>query len=372
MRNNLVKNKKMRKKIIAGVMSVTVAMAMGTSMLAPMENVFASTSTSMNNTFDTAEELAFNTTIEEELTDTDNVRYYKFTLDGAGELNINASGNGDSKNFKIYDENRTEVYECGCGWGTPNMTTGSVYLTGGTYYLKLESNGYVTFTATKDSLMETLTETQTENNDSFEDAYVISTSKQYKGVLTYNDIEDYYKFELPTTGTVNVNITNVVESNATITAIATIYDDSNTLVYSRGCQNGETINEDVVLSSGTYYFEMIRNNTSGKGKGCYSFKLDYRMSSPAISSVTNSGKKKMTIKWGEVDGADGYELQYSKNKNFKSGVIKKTLKSTATKASYRKLSKNKTYYVRMRSYVKVNGQKKYSGWSSKKSVVIKK
>ena len=80
----------------------------------------------------------------------------------------------------------------------------------------------------------------------------------------------------------------------------------------------------------------------------------------------------MTVKWEKVDGAEGYELQYTKDKNFKSGITKKVLKPSVRTVSYSKLTKGKTYYVRVRAYAKVNGKTKYSGWSSKKSVVIKK
>ena len=34
----------------------------------------------------------------------------------------------------------------------------------------------------------------------------------------------------------------------------------------------------------------------------------------------------MTVKWSKVSGAKGYELQYTRDKNFKSGITKKTLK----------------------------------------------
>ncbi|MCD7715739.1 MAG: hypothetical protein LUI39_04720 [Lachnospiraceae bacterium] len=36
------------------------------------------------------------------------------------------------------------------------------------------------------------------------------------------------------------------------------------------------------------------------------------------------------------------------------------------------LKKGKTYYVRIRTYKKVNGNTYYSAWSSKKTVKIKK
>ena len=80
----------------------------------------------------------------------------------------------------------------------------------------------------------------------------------------------------------------------------------------------------------------------------------------------------MTVQWKKVAGASGYELQYSTRSNFKSSVVKKSLSSSKSSASYKKLKKGKTYYVRMRSYVNVDGVKKYSKWSPKKSVKIKK
>ena len=371
--------KKMTKKLMAGAMALTMATAMVTTGFAPMGNVVVYASTATNITFDTAEDLTFNTSIVEEMSSSDNVRYYKFTLDEASELNIsdNSSGSSDLhrsdyKYFTIYDENRTEV--CSYSDYHKNWTTGSIYLTGGNYYLKLQSHYNESFTVTKDSLMESFVETQTKNNDSFDDAYTISLSKQYKGVLAENDAKDYFKFEVPATGKVHVNIKNAIKEKAgnVETAKASIYDGANTPVYTQKSRQGEVVEEDVTLSSGTYYFMMTWNRYDYGNVGSYSFKLDYTMSSPKISSLKNSGKKKMTVKWGKVDGAKGYELQYTKDKNFKSGITKKTLKPSVRTVSYSKLAKGKTYYVRVRAYTKVNGKTKYSGWSSKKSVVIKK
>ena len=377
MSKKLMGKKTMVKKMMAGAMALTMATAMVTTGVAPMGNVTAYASTENNITFDTAEDLTFNTSITEEMSSTDNVRYYKFTLDEASELNISYSfSNTDSyKYLTVYDESRTSVSVQTCEHGIPSGSTGSIYLTGGNYYLKLESRYNVSFTVTKDSLMETFKENQTENNDSPDDANTISLAKQYKGVLAENDTKDYYKFEMPATGKIHLNINNAVAFKRELqnSARVLIYDDSNTLVYWRDSKSGAVIEEDVTLSAGTYYFEMMRLEFYGKyAAGSYSFKLDYTMSSPKISSLKNSGKKKMTVKWGKVDGAKGYELQYTKDKNFKSGITKKTLKSSVRTVSYSKLTKGKTYYVRVRAYAKVNGKTKYSGWSSKKSVVIKK
>ena len=88
--------------------------------------------------------------------------------------------------------------------------------------------------------------------------------------------------------------------------------------------------------------------------------------------VKNTSGKKLNVQWKKVSGASGYELQYATKSNFKSGVSKKDLSSKKTSATYTKLKKGKTYYVRMRAYVKVNGKKVYGSWSSKPSVKIKK
>lgn len=366
MKRETMKKGTMRKKIMAGAMALTMAAAMVTTGLAPMENVLVHASTTKNNTFDTAKELVFNTSMVEELSQSDNVRYYKFTLDEASQLNIGVSASsGCDKYFKIYDENRTEVYSY--YEYSKDFTTGNIYLTGGSYYLKITANYPidVTFNVTKDSLMESFKETQTANNDSIEDANTISLAKQYKGVLGENDTKDYFKFEVPATGKIHVNI------NKSDYAVASICDDSDRKYYSKYSSNGAVVDEDVTLPAGTYYFVMSLNE-NGYGAGSYSFKLDYAVGAPAIKSIRNSGKKKMTIKWEKVDGAAGYELQYARDKSFKSGVTKKTLKPSAGSASYSKLAKGKTYYVRMRAYANVNGKTKYSGWGSSKSVVIKK
>lgn len=366
MNKETMKKGTMRKNIMAGAMALTMATAMVTTGLAPMENVLVHASTTTNNTFDTAKELVFNTSMVEELSKSDNVRYYKFTLDEASQLNIGVSSSSSTlyKYFTIYDENRTEVYYYESYYS--DFTTGNIYLTGGNYYLKLKSTcSNVTFNVTKDSLMETFTETQTANNDSIDDANTISLAKQYKGVLGENDTKDYFKFEVPATGKIHVNI------NKSDYAVASICDDSDRKYYSKYSSNGAVVDEDVTLPAGTYYFVMSFND-SGSGRGSYSFKLDYAVASPKINSVKNSGKRKMTVKWEKVEGAAGYELQYARDKSFKSGVTKKTLKPSAGSASYSKLAKGKTYYVRMRAYANVNGKTKYSGWGSSKSVVIKK
>ncbi|MCR5102837.1 MAG: fibronectin type III domain-containing protein [Eubacterium sp.] len=70
----------------------------------------------------------------------------------------------------------------------------------------------------------------------------------------------------------------------------------------------------------------------------------------------------------------GYQLQYSTTKNFAKGNKTVTINvpkySTKTK-TVKKLIKGKKYYVRLRTYKTVGGEKYYSDWSSTKTVKIK-
>ena len=92
-----------------------------------------------------------------------------------------------------------------------------------------------------------------------------------------------------------------------------------------------------------------------------------------ISSVENNKKKTISIKWKINKKADGYEIQYALNKGFSKSKKSKIVKSSRKSAlNIRKLTKGKTYYIRVRAY-KMEGTKKYYGkWSKTKKIKIKK
>lgn len=70
--------------------------------------------------------------------------------------------------------------------------------------------------------------------------------------------------------------------------------------------------------------------------------------------------------------ASGVQVQYSKSSSFSSGVKTKTYSDhTSVLHTIKKLTSGKKYYVRVRSYRIVNGEKVYSEWSSAKKVKVK-
>lgn len=99
------------------------------------------------------------------------------------------------------------------------------------------------------------------------------------------------------------------------------------------------------------------------------------VSVPAAVYLKSCKAKKygvVKIKWSKVQDADGYEIQYSRNKNFK----KKTKEYEYSKLENKKrlvLKSKKKYYIRVRAFKFGKIQYKVSGaWSNIKKVKTKK
>lgn len=91
-----------------------------------------------------------------------------------------------------------------------------------------------------------------------------------------------------------------------------------------------------------------------------------------LTSVKNYKGKKLKASWKKNTKGTGYQVQYSTSSKFKSAktVTVKGYKSTSKTIT--KLTKNKKYYVRVRTYKTVSKVNYYSGWSNVKSITIKK
>lgn len=91
---------------------------------------------------------------------------------------------------------------------------------------------------------------------------------------------------------------------------------------------------------------------------------------PTIKKLKKKGKT-ITVTWKKaISGANGYEIAIS-NKA-KKGFIVKTIvkKAKAKKGTVKNLTKKKTYYVKVRAYKVINGQKVYSAYSKVKKIKL--
>ena len=137
-----------------------------------------------------------------------------------------------------------------------------------------------------------------------------------------------------------------------------------------------------VLKNGTDYTVSYSNNKkvgkatvkiTGKGKygGVITKTFTINPAKQEIQKLTAKSKA-FFIDWAQKGSATGYEVQYATNSKF-TGAKKVTITNSKTdKTTVSKLSANKKYYVRVRSYTTVGGTKYYGSWSATKTVTTKK
>ena len=136
------------------------------------------------------------------------------------------------------------------------------------------------------------------------------------------------------------------------------------------------------LRNGIDYVVSYRNNKNvGKatvvitGKGLYAGTITRTfVINPAKQEIQKltAKSKGFYIDYAAKGHATGYEIQYATNSSF-SRAKKMVITSNKTdKVTISKLSGNKKYYVRVRTYTTVNGIKYYGAWSAVKTVTTKK
>ena len=129
---------------------------------------------------------------------------------------------------------------------------------------------------------------------------------------------------------------------------------------------------DTTAVNGTAYVYAVRPYASDGCKGFFTGSTIARLSTPTISSLTNSASKALTVKYNKNSSADGYQVMYSTSSSLSSYTIKTVSSGSTVSYKVSSLTKGKTYYVLVRSYKTVSGVKYYSGWSTVKSVKITK
>lgn len=132
------------------------------------------------------------------------------------------------------------------------------------------------------------------------------------------------------------------------------------------------------LTAGAGYTYRVRAYRTVGGKNYYSgWAYMTAYTKPATPNLiglraTKSGHK-IKATWKKVGGsASGYQIYWAKDKNFKK-MVSKTTVSGQKKTSYtgKNFTKGKRYYVKVRAYKTVNGNKIYGAWSKVRNVKAK-
>lgn len=89
-----------------------------------------------------------------------------------------------------------------------------------------------------------------------------------------------------------------------------------------------------------------------------------------ITSLKVNRAGKIIVKWPANSKVTGYQIGYSKNRDF-TDMSKVTVSKKASKhVTLKKVKDKGTYYVKMRTYKKVNGVKYFSSWSKVKKITL--
>lgn len=120
------------------------------------------------------------------------------------------------------------------------------------------------------------------------------------------------------------------------------------------------------LTTGKKYYYKVRA-LNGTAKGAYS---SVKSAIPKLKAITffkaeKSSLTSIKLTWGKVNGAQKYEIYRAASKN---GTYKKIYTTENTSYTNKNLATKNTYYYKVRAYRVVNNVKKYSAYTSVKSV----
>lgn len=117
----------------------------------------------------------------------------------------------------------------------------------------------------------------------------------------------------------------------------------------------------------------LTSNTTGNTNSCTPAEvINRKLKGTKIISL-KPAKKKVVVKWKkQTKKTKGYQLQYSTDKKFQTGVKAKTINGNKkTSITLKGLKSKKTYYVRIRTWQKTSTGKAYSTWSKAKKAKVK-
>ena len=241
-------------------------------------------------TMQSATSINLNTSYSGSITNTNTKDYYKVTLSTSGRVNVRITAYIYETDYYIYDANGNKVwektYQYWNGTSEEYNLDENVDLTSGTYYFAVQQRsgtGNYNFKLSFTNANESFNETAGGTNNSIATASAISTGKTYYGQIACNDSKDIYKVTLSTSGRVNVRITAYIYETDYF-----IYDTDGNKVWEKTYQYWNdtseeyNLDENVDLTSGTYYFSVQQHGSTGN----YNFKLSFTGANESFNETT--------------------------------------------------------------------------------------
>ena len=302
------------------------------------------------------------------------VDYYTFTTDGSDAFYTMTMNNTSDEKcnvyFKIYSNmEMTDDAFVGEGdyWGIGKKETHITNLG----KIKPYTTYYMKVWGTVNTYNFTLSKAVDDVKDTVEEAKVIALNESK--TFGIQNVKDADVFAFTASGFENYTVTfanTSIDGNAYMEIYSSKECLNSQKIYNAAIGLKGSIAKDrnalkLSTSTKTYYIKVWGSATG-------SYKLGISAVAPKSAKVTKAGTKKVTIKWGKVSKATGYEIYRAQGKKGKYKKIKTIKKAKTVKYVDKKgLKKGKTYCYKVRAYKKVKGKTYYSAFSTVKTIKIK-
>lgn len=110
-------------------------------------------------------------------------------------------------------------------------------------------------------------------------------------------------------------------------------------------------------------YKVAENGTVYISKDSCVFTTYTKPIAPTLNKISSTSVKKIKVYWNKSTNISGYQIKWSTDKNFSQNCKTVTAKSNVTNSTITTSKSNKKYYVKIRTYRVVNGNKYYSPWS---------
>lgn len=293
------------------VMGVLSCVGVGMNHLVYVSAAVVSDSES-DDTTATANNMTVGDTVNGTITETDDLDYYKFTLDSAGCVTLNMTSYMRFYCIIMYDSDGKEVWYTHYNeWNSDigyRKDTYDLYLERGIYYMQINGCGYNNNKSTGKYECSTIFLSSGVNNvesdNSFADANNILLGNTIIGQISCNDNFDDFTFAIKEAGCVTLNMTSYMKLYRIIVYDAdgkvVWYTDNNEWNSAVGYRKDEY---DLYLEKGTYYIQVdgcrwINSDAfTDESTGKYEINTAFVSSNTSFNGDDNSFTTANSILW---------------------------------------------------------------------------
>ncbi len=213
------------------------------------------------------------------ITENDGLFYYRIDIPSSGFLSLEAQAKMEYIKYVFYDQDANDLWHENPKWNATSQISSLQYdfvLNKGTYYFLVKKDGSHTgeyaFTFHFETADETYEEPEYGNDNTNDAAHLMEENETYRGLIAQNDYVDFYRFELPSSGTVHFLGTADMEYIYYKLYDETIEEIKHWNPHWNSTAKKSVVDEPMYLTSGTYYIGVSKDGYRyGTYELCYSF-----------------------------------------------------------------------------------------------------